>query len=91
LRLAGIALEAKAYDEALAQLSAKLPGEFAALADDRRGDVFLAQGKKAEAQAEYRKAYKGMDERAEYRRLVEVKLNALGVDVSEPAAAEVKK
>jgi hypothetical protein len=32
-----------------------------------------------------------MDERAEYRRLVEVKLNALGVDVSEPAAAEVKK
>ena len=91
LRLAGIALEAKAYDEALAQLSAKLPAEFAALADDRRGDVLLAQGKKAEAQAEYRKAYKGMDERAEYRRLVEVKLNALGVDVSEPAAAEVKK
>ena len=91
LRLAGIALEAKAYDEALAQLGAKLPAEFAALADDRRGDVFLAQGKKAEAQAEYRKAYKGMDERAEYRRLVEVKLNALGVDVSEPAAAEVKK
>lgn len=91
LRLAGIALEAKAYDEALSQLSAKLPAEFAALADDRRGDVYLAQGKKAEAQAEYRKAYAAMDERAEYRRLVEVKLNALGVDVSAPAAAEVKK
>jgi hypothetical protein len=91
LRLAGIALEAKAYDEALAQLSAKLPAEFAALADDRRGDVYLAQGKKAEAQAEYRKSYSAMDERAEYRRLVEVKLNALGVDVSVPAAAEVKK
>jgi hypothetical protein len=41
------------------------------------------QGKKAEARAEYEKAYKELDERAEYRRLVEVKLNALGVD---PAA-----
>ncbi len=91
LRLAGIALEAKAYDEALAQLGAKMPSEFVALADDRRGDVYLVQGKKAEAQAEYRKAYAAMDERAEYRRLVEVKLNALGIDVSAPAAAEVKK
>jgi hypothetical protein len=40
----------------------------------------LLQGKKAEARAEYEKAYKTLDERAEYRRLVEVKLNALGVD-----------
>jgi hypothetical protein len=43
-----------------------------------------AQGKKAEAKAEYQKAYKEFDERSEYRRLVEVKLNALGVD---PAGA----
>jgi predicted negative regulator of RcsB-dependent stress response len=91
LRLAGIALEAKAYDEALIQLGAKMPAEFAALADDRRGDVYLAQGKKPQALAEYRKAYAAMDERAEYRRLVEVKLNALGVDVSPSLTAEVKK
>jgi predicted negative regulator of RcsB-dependent stress response len=91
LRLAGIALEAKAYDEALAQLGAKMPAEFAALADDRRGDVYLAQGKKPQALAEYRKAYAAMDERAEYRALVEVKLNALGVDVSPGVVAEAKK
>ena len=90
LRLAGIALEAKAYDEALAQLGAKMPAEFAALADDRRGDVYLAQGKKPQALAEYRKAHAAMDERAEYRRLVEIKLNALGVDVSPSGTAEVK-
>lgn len=87
LRLAGLLLEKKAYDEALQQLSGSFPKDFAALAADRRGDILAAQGKKDEAKAEYNKAYKGLDERTEYRRLVEVKLNALGVD---PAAAQVK-
>lgn len=89
LRLAGIALDAKAYDDALKQLQGSFPGEFEALAADRRGDVLLAQDKKAEALAEYRKAFAGMDARMEYRRMVEVKLNALGVDPT--ATAETKK
>ena len=80
LRLAGILIETKAYDEALTVLTGSFPKDFAPLASDRRGDVLLLQGKKAEAKAEYEKAYKGLDERTEYRRLVEVKLNALGVD-----------
>lgn len=80
LRLAGLLLEKKAYDEALQQVSGPFPTEFAALAADRRGDILMAQGKKSEARVEYEKAYKGLDERAEYRRLVEVKLNALGGD-----------
>lgn len=87
LRLAGLLLEKKAYDEALQQLSGSFPKDFAGLTADRRGDIFAAQGKKAEAKAEYEKAYKALDERDEYRRLVEVKLNALGVD---PAAGQVK-
>ena len=87
LRLAGLLLEKKAYDEALKQVSGSFPKDFAALAADRRGDILLAQGKKVEARAEYEKAHKGLDERAEYRRMVEVKLNALGVD---PAAAQGK-
>jgi len=80
LRLAGILLETKAYDDALKLLAGTFSKDFAPLASDRRGDILLLQGKKAEARAEYEKAYKGLDERAEYRRLVEVKLNALGVD-----------
>ena len=86
LRLAAILLEAKAYDEALKQLSAAFPREFEGLAADRRGDVYAAQGKKAQAKAEYTKAYRTMDERTEYRRLVEVKLSALGVDPQQIAA-----
>jgi predicted negative regulator of RcsB-dependent stress response len=82
LRLAGVLLEAKSYDEALQQLSGAFPKEFNALVADRRGDILLAQGKKSEARTEYEKAWKGMDERTEYRRLVEVKLNALGVNPS---------
>ena len=80
LRLAGLLLEAKSFPEAAQALSGSFPKEFAALAADRLGDVYAAQGKKNEARAEYQKAYQGLDERAEYRRLVEVKLNALGVD-----------
>lgn len=97
LRLAGILLETKAYDEALKLVSGPFSKDFAALAADRRGDILVAQGKKSEARAEYQAAYKGFDERSEYRRLVEVKLNALGADpvsVSPATAApntEVKK
>ncbi len=86
LRLAGILFDAKAYDQALAQLSKGMPTEFEGLAADRRGDIYAAQGKKAEAKAEYSKAYKSLDERADYRRLVEVKLSALGVDPQSLAA-----
>ncbi|PPE68393.1 tetratricopeptide repeat protein [Caldimonas thermodepolymerans] len=89
LRLAGLLLDAKAYDEALKQLDADLPGEFAALAADRRGDILLAQGKKAEARAEYEKAYRAMPESAGYRSLVEAKLTALGAAPA-PAAEVVR-
>ena len=88
LRLSGMLFEAKAYDEALQQLAAPMSGDFNALAADRRGDIFLAQGKKAEAKVQYEAAYKGLDERSDYRRIIEVKLNALGVDpVVKTAAA----
>ncbi len=80
LRLASVLVEGKAFDEALKQLNGEFPSEFAALVSDRKGDVYTLQGKKAEAKAEYEKAYKLFDERAEYRRLVEVKLNSLGVN-----------
>ena len=86
LRLAGIFFEAKAYDEALKLVSGTFPKDFAALAFDRSGDILLAQGKKSEAKLKYEKAYKGLEESVEYRRLVEIKLNALGVD---PIVVEV--
>ena len=87
LRLAAIAMEAKAHDEALKHLSGTFPGEFAGVVADRRGDVLALQGKKTEAKAEYLKAYAALDERPEYRRTVEIKLAALGGEVKQVAEA----
>ena len=87
LRLAGLLLDAKKYDEALRQLDGAGAKEFAALVDDRRGDILLAQGKKDEAKAAFLKAWASMDPKVDYRRLIEAKLNALGVD---PAAGAPK-
>ena len=80
LRLAAVLAEAKAYDDALKQLAGDFPAQFAGLVADRRADIYNLQGKKAEAKVEYLKAWRALDERGEYRRLVEVKLTALGVD-----------
>jgi len=85
LRLASLAIESKNYDEALSLLNLAYPASFEALVADRKGDVFVLQGDKAKATAEYQKAYRLFDPRTEYRRLVEVKLNALGVDVQQQA------
>ncbi len=87
LRLAGVLMEQKAYDEALAQLSGRMPAEFAGVAADRKGDVLALQGKNQEAIAEYRRAYQAFGDGVEYRRLVEAKLNALGAQVQTVAAA----
>ncbi|HSW23658.1 MAG TPA: tetratricopeptide repeat protein [Burkholderiaceae bacterium] len=86
LRLAALLLEAKQYDEALKQLDAVPAGPYAALAADRRGDVLLAQGKKDEARAAYQQAFKSMDDKVEYRRLVDAKLTALGAAPAASAA-----
>ena len=80
LRLAGVLMDGKAYDEALKVLDSGITEEFAALQADRRGDILLAQGKKPEAKEQYLKAFKLFDESTDYRRLVLVKLNTLGVD-----------
>ncbi len=82
LRLAGVLIDSAAYDDALKQLSGTFPKEFAGLVADRKGDVFALQGKKLEARAEFERAFKAFDERTEYKRLVEAKLNSLGVDPS---------
>lgn len=87
LRLAGLDVEAKAFDQALKTLDASVPKSFEPLVADRRGDVYMAQGKPDQAREQYQLAWKGFNNRAEYRRLVEIKLASLGVDVTEVPAA----
>ena len=80
LRLAALLLETKAYDDALKALSGNVPASFEALVADRKGDVLLAQGKRAEARAEFTRAHDRVEPGSELRQLIEIKLNALGVD-----------
>lgn len=93
LRLAGVQLDAKQYDEAIKTLSVKLPEEFEGLANDRRGDIFMVQGKKDQAVEAYQKAWKQIDPAVDYRRFVEGKLVALGhapVAAADAAASAAK-
>lgn len=86
LRLAGLLLQAKDFEGALKQLDAAKAPTFEALVADRRGDVLLAQGKPAEARAAYQAAWKAMDDKVEYRQLIDAKLTALGAAPAAPAA-----
>lgn len=80
LRLASVMVNQKSFDDALRQLEGSFPKDFEALVADRRADILVLQGKNPEAISEYQKAYKLFGTQSEYRRLVEVKLNALGID-----------
>lgn len=78
LRLAGILLDEKQYDAALAQLNAKHGETYGPRFDDLKGDVYLVQGKKEEARAAYSAAYARLKETNPLRGMVEMKLDSLG-------------
>ncbi len=86
LRLAGILIEQKKPQEALAQLDAAKAAGFEALVADRRGDALAALGKADEARAAWTQAYSALDAKIEYRRLIEAKLAAAGA----PRPADVQ-
>ena len=85
LRLSALAIERKDMAKARSLVEGKTaPAGFQPLFDDRMGDIALIEGKHEEAKTRFTSAYKGMDESTEYRRLIEVKLGTLGVDVASP-------
>jgi len=77
LRLAGLLLDQKDYDAALAQLNDP-PAAFAGLFEDRRGDILAAQGKSAEARAAWKKALEAMGPASPLAPVVKLKIDALG-------------
>ena len=78
LRLAGVLLDEKNYDGALALLNEKAPESFAGLYADALGDVLVAQGKRDEARAAYKLAIDKFPADDPYRPVVQVKLDDLG-------------
>lgn len=78
LRLAGLLLDEKNLDEALKQLDGNAPEAFASLYADRRGDILVAQGKREEARAAYKKSLETLDPATDLRSSIQLKLDALG-------------
>ena len=87
LRLAVVLLDDKAYDEAAKQLADAPVAPYVARYDEVKGDIYAAQGKKAEAKAAYQEALTRLDEAAKsgaeqtpgpYRDVVQTKLESVG-------------
>jgi predicted negative regulator of RcsB-dependent stress response len=78
LRLAGVLLDEKQFDQAHKALQMKVPEAFAGLYADRRGDVYMAQNKVQEARHEFKAALEKLKEDAHLRKMIEIKLDALG-------------
>jgi predicted negative regulator of RcsB-dependent stress response len=78
IRLAGVLMDEKAYEEGLKVLNADMPAAYAGLAADRRGDLLVAQNKLDEAKAAYRQALEKSDPKSPDRQLIQIKLDAIG-------------
>lgn len=87
LRLAALMVEAQQFEQAQKVLETVRAVAFEGLAQDRLGDLYALQNKPAEAKAAYLKAFSALDADSEYRRLIKIKLNALGVEPPAPAGA----
>lgn len=78
LRLAGVLLDQKKYEDALKLLDAKVSEAFTPLYADLRGDVLVAQGKVDEARASYDRALEKSADAGAWRNVIQIKRDALG-------------
>ncbi|UCH49113.1 MAG: tetratricopeptide repeat protein [Betaproteobacteria bacterium] len=77
LRLAAVLLDQDEYDAALQLLDHDVTEAFVGAYADLRGDVLVAQGKAAEARAQYEQALEQSRENSAWRDVVQLKLDAL--------------
>ncbi|MBM3397060.1 MAG: tetratricopeptide repeat protein [Betaproteobacteria bacterium] len=80
LRLAAMLFDSGSHDDALAQLAQPMGPSLNGLASDLKGDILVVKNQKPEAIQAYQSAWKELADSPDYRRLVEAKLNALGLD-----------
>ncbi|MES2500806.1 MAG: tetratricopeptide repeat protein [Pseudomonadota bacterium] len=79
LQLAGILFEEKSYDDALKILSSDSDKGFTGLKEDLKGDIYMVQGKKADAKKAYEAALAGLDPQGRLQQYTRQKLESLGV------------
>ena len=77
VRLAGVLLDEKAYEEGLTLLEAETPKAMAAEFFDRRGDLLFAQGKTAQAREAYAKALEQAGAQSPLRPVIQAKFDAI--------------
>jgi predicted negative regulator of RcsB-dependent stress response len=82
VRLAGVLLDQKKYDEALQALNFEVPAGYLPTVLDRRGDVLVAQNKPDEARAAYRDALAKAELQHPLRAIIQLKLDALPATAS---------
>ncbi len=85
LRLSGVLLDEKAFDEAAKLLATDFLPQFAGAVEDRKGDLFVAQNKTADARKAYQAALDAADKKNPGRQLIQLKLDALGGAAPAPA------
>jgi predicted negative regulator of RcsB-dependent stress response len=78
IRLAGILLDEKSYDEAIKLLAGNFPESYVALVADRKGDILVAQSKLDEARAAYQLALDKTEASVPGRTLIQLKLDGIG-------------
>jgi predicted negative regulator of RcsB-dependent stress response len=78
VRLAGVLMEQKKYEDALRVLDGNKDEAYAPLMADMRGDIMLAQHRLDEARAAYKVAAEKADPRNPVKNIAQTKLNALG-------------
>jgi len=86
IRLAGVLLDEKAYDEALKALAGAALPQFKADVEDRKGDILAAQNKMEEARTAYKAALEAADKNNPGRQLIQLKLESIGGTVPEVKA-----
>lgn len=86
VRLAGVLLDEKAYDEALKALAGAALPQFKVDVEDRKGDILAAQNKLEEARTAYKAALEAADKNNPGRQLIQLKLESIGGSVPEVKA-----
>lgn len=78
IRMAGVLLDEKKYEEAIKLLSAEFPEAFVSMAEDRRGDILVAQNKTDEARVAYQKAFDKADPEDPGKQMIQLKMEEIG-------------
>lgn len=84
LRLADAQFAQKKYDEALKTLSTVTEATFKGTAEEMKGDIYVAKNDIENAKKAYQTAWTALLERKQERKILQIKLESVGVLVDDP-------